>query len=717
MPTPAPLVVLETVADLRSYASVATQVGSVICVESYATLGDACPARLYQVFVKATGAKPADDGGIYITSTTTSVAPWYYFVLQKPSSTIDARWYGVLGGGSNDTAAIQSVLNSVMTDGEANQNAEIEFPLGSELDQTVWYGGYPQYSLVMKSPSGGGRGTVQPTWRWVGSADTSMLVLMGAVETILDGMMFDSNSSGGTGGVQNLVHVASTRADTTLTASVTAGTAVVATVASMTDIVVDTALAVGKGTANWEIVYVTAVTATTFTATFRNNHASGEHVGGPVVGSEGVKFEKCGFQVGSIAANGASVCAILWGNPNNTQTPDVSVSSTTDCNFAFQGTPGDAYAGQRYIGSGNVKDFTNARNVYVGFQRSVAVENVGGHFTLSDEEFLNSTDADIYVRGLNIVTITGCGSEGAGGRFIDAASAGSNPMAVTVTGCTFEGPAPADDFVVMAFCSLTLVGNQFENFRAGAAGALIQGGNLDQLTSLNPGQITSIGNYYQQAVPTPVTPPITVFYDSSLNPVTPDANCVSQSLRVTSQGDYCDLGSLPQLTGQLMVLGAALSVPFGGAVAGRTIDAIGRVSDTYARVTLDHTAYQAAVMSKAVTIFDVPVGTQVVQVIAQVTQAFAGPTGPLTMRLGHSLGGQEYLKDFSAAGVADFGLAAGDLGTDLASAGAVQGGSLALWSGGGVIRAQLNSGSGNLSGLTAGSVRIFVVTRRSLLTT
>jgi hypothetical protein len=64
---------------------------------------------------------------------------------------------------------------------------------------------------------------------------------------------------------------------TTLAAAITAGPAAqAATPASMTGIAVGTRLAIGVGTANEEVVQVTATTATTFSAVFARNHGAGD---------------------------------------------------------------------------------------------------------------------------------------------------------------------------------------------------------------------------------------------------------------------------------------------------------------------------------------------------------------------------------------------------------------------------------------------------------
>lgn len=697
---------LSTVAALRAFVYPALFVGHSVQLNGYFSYGDT-PSRLYSVFA---GSPPiADDGGRYITSAVSG----FYYVLQQPSQTIEATWYGVLGGGTDDTVAIQRTLNSVMSNGAANTSASISFPLGSRLSAPVWYGGFPEYSLVLSSPTGGSRGEVLPTWRWIGPAATSMFILMGASETILEGMVFDGNSS--TNGVQNLVHVAATTVATTLSAPVAAGSAVTASVGATTDMVAGAAIPIGIGTAQWEIVYIISVGAGSFAANFKNAHLSGAQVGGNV-GSEGVKLKRCGFQVSSIAKGGASVCGLLLGNLTSSGTPDVAIGNVEDCNFSSNITPGLCYAGIRIITGGNVKDWSILGGRCEGFQRAIAGENVNGTLKIIGMEFLNGTAADIYIRGgPPSVSIIGCGSEaytsGTGTRFLDAASAGANPMSIAVTSCNVQSPAPSDDYLIVALCSITLTTNLFTNSRTGSSVAKVQGGGLTTVTSgIDSSQITSIGNYYGNA-----GPGITVFFDSGNNPISPNGNTVVQSLRVLSQGDYGTTGSLPPYQGQISLIGAALAL--NNLTAGVLVPFTGRPSVAFTQVILPASVFSgAAALTLDATVLRVPIGTRIVSVLAQVTTAFTGPTGPLNFVVGTTAGGAELLASFAAGSVANFGLADADMGTAMTRAAMVQGGDMALWAAGGIINVRLTSSSGNLTGLVGGSLRLLIETSRVLLT-
>lgn len=700
--------VVTTVAELRAWREAKQYVGLIVCVESYATKGDACPARFYQVY----SGSGADDGGVFINSTFGA----YHYILQKPTEAIDARWYGVLGSGTDDTVAIQRVLNSVMTFGVANQNAEIAFPLGSRVSAMLMYGGLSVYSLVLTSPTAGGRGNSQVTWQWLGTAGTTMLCLMGANQTLLRGMMLDS-AWGTTGSVQNLVHVASTTVDTHLVGAVTAGSSVVATVTAgdTANMALGMALPIGKGTANWEIVYVTAISGNTFTATFKNSHLNNERVGGPVAGSEGVEFENCAFQVGNIAKNGASVTGILWGNQQTTITPDVAAMKTKDCQFAYSGTPGDSYAGQRFITGGNVKNWSDVSSRYTSFSTPIAYEALSGHAVIFDAEFLNTTFACVSVTGgTGVLTMESCGSEDSGSLFLNApisseASAELINNLVEYAG----GTGPLNDIVISASCSLNIRGGIYGNAGSSITLAKVVCGDLTTNTSgLRASQLIAEGAYFHGA-----GPGSGVFFTGA-TVILPDGNSVTQSYRISIKGCYGPNGAMDPYDGQTIQLGASCSIT--GISPGVNVNMnggfIGRLGDTWARIIIPFATLQAGALTKDLAILAVPAASQITKAIAQVTTAFTGPAGPLNFILGTTVGGAELLASFSASSIADFGLVNADMGTALAPAALVQGGDYAFWAAGGFIRLRLTSGSGNLSGLTAGSLRLFIKTDRVLLT-
>lgn len=699
---------LPTITALRNFAGVSKLVGKNILLTGYTAAGDT-PQRVYQVF--SGSPLVADDGGIFITSAISG----YFYVLQKPYNVINAQWYGVLGGGATDTVAIQRVFNSLMTNGAANQNAVVEFPYDSRVDGMVMYGGNSPYSIKIKGNSGGGaRGNSQVNWKWVGATTTSMLVIMGANETLIDGMVFDANPSGGTG-IKNIVHVASTATDTNLVGTVTAGSSIVATVTAggTASMAIGMALPIGKGTVNWEIVYVTAISGDTFTAKFIKNHANNERVGGPVTGSEGVKFEWCGFQATSKALGGAASSCILWGNETAGNTPDVAIGGTHNCKFAYSGTAGDAYAAQRYISAGNVKDLKNLINRYTGFSNPIAIEGLGGSFTEIGAEFLNSTDCDItQTGGSGEIVVSSCGAESSGAMFVR--STASNANTVTLIGNTIEyagGTHPPNDILVDVNGSLNLIGGRFGNIGSGITLAKVRGGNLIQAASgLNSGQITAIGCNFLNAGPNNAG----VFLQSNSVPILPDNANTVLSLKLVSLNCYGDNGTLPNYDGQSVGLGISLSGT--ARSAGVSMEFTGRHGPGWSRFTIPYTAFQAASLTTDLILATVPSGTQITKVIGRVVTGFTGTAGTLLFNFGTSVGGAELLAAFDATMIATLGIVDADMGTTLTRAVVNQGGNLALWIAGGFLRLRLTSSSGNLSLLSVGLLRLHVETDRTLFT-
>jgi hypothetical protein len=228
----------------------------------------------------------------------------------------------------------------------------------------------------------------------------------------------------------------------------------------------------------------------------------------------------------------------------------------------------------------------------------------------------------------------------------------------------------------------------------------------------NRNSIYSVGNFYQHA-----TEQSAVFYQSE-NAFRYEGYAASTFPRLFSFNDTGgdEGGTLIPLTpiiGPTSVPSAGLDVE--GCEAGLSYGAIGRISQTYQKVTIPYTKFQIASTQKDMKVFDAPAGTKVVGCIADTTIAFAGPAGTLNLLVGTQPTGNDLIlsHDVKTAAVTK-GLADVDLGAGLANATAVQGGIIRDWTGATGIHVRLLSGAGNLSELTAGSVTIKVAVERML---
>jgi hypothetical protein len=174
---------------------------------------------------------------------------------------------------------------------------------------------------------------------------------------------------------------------------------------------------------------------------------------------------------------------------------------------------------------------------------------------------------------------------------------------------------------------------------------------------------------------------------------------MSQSTAYVHKGGDADLGTLT----------SAAASPTAPTATGVTVAYNGLHARGSYKVTVDFTAFQAAALTTDVTLATLPAKAKLLSVIADTTVAFAGPAGTLALTCGKTAGGAEFLAshDVKTAAVTK-GLADADLGGSLNRANAIQGGHTASWSATTPLQCRLTSGTGNLSGLTAGSVTFYI---------
>lgn len=621
--------------------------------------------------------------------------------LQQVVSVMD---FGAVGDGvTDDTAAIQAALNVFTNGRSAIASGSIYFPAGIyKITSPLIYGGGAGHTLVLYGDSGGARNVIVGTAiTWGGTSGTSMVIFYGANECLFENINLDGGSGSG---LSYCVHVtADNVVSTTLSGSVTAGAGVVATPASMANIATGMALGIDAGGPNFEVVYVTATTGATFTATFKKSHSSGVQVGGSA-GSSGCTFQRTVIGV----PTGAATAGILWGNATAGGTMQVSEGKMVGCNFVSAGGAGAAFAGTRVITGGNVKNFTWDRCNFNGFQRAISNESTSGAFSVHFPIFANTTVYDVYHAGTAPLVITAAEAEsGTAHLFINAPS---TTALITVSGCSWQSAAPAaDDIIISAGGSLNLIGNDFKNSRTGTSVPKIQVGNLGSPGNNRSG-IFSSGNYYQNATDATVG----LFQDGSGN----DMRFFTGGLGNTFQPQLFTIndhgGSGGPYTSLSPILGFASLTPAmltqvscsPGVVPVYT----GRMNTGVTKVTVPYTAFQAAALTKDLSVVHFEARRKLIGVIADTTVAFGGTAGTITLQIESAPGTNDLIlaHDVKSAPVVK-GLADADLGPLINRANAVQGGYIPSWTVSFQWNARLTSGAGNLSGLNAGSVDLYFV--------
>lgn len=156
---------------------------------------------------------------------------------------------------------------------------------------------------------------------------------------------------------------------------------------------------------------------------------------------------------------------------------------------------------------------------------------------------------------------------------------------------------------------------------------------------------------------------------------------------------------------------AAAQVTPAAVATGVTVNEPGAVRELVYKVTTAFGAWSAAALTKDITLCTIPAKGQIVAIIADTTQAYAGVAGTIALTVGKSAGATEYLlsHDVKTAAVTK-GLADADMGASMTRAAAIQGGSW-NWAATQAVSARITSSSGNLSGLNAGSTTFYITVR------
>lgn len=205
--------------------------------------------------------------------------------------------------------------------------------------------------------------------------------------------------------------------------------------------------------------------------------------------------------------------------------------------------------------------------------------------------------------------------------------------------------------------------------------------------------------------------PALAFLASSAGPV-PWSGSTAGVPTVTISGS-------PTLAGMLLS-GAQITA---GSGTGLTVNVAGELKTQVYKVTIAAAAFTCAAVTCDVTIGTLPAKTFLSHALADVTQAFACTvtctSTTLSMVLGKTAGGNEYIVSFDADAVAaQFGDAAAELGASLTEATIPTTiGDVASWSATTAIVLRLTSGTGNIgdgaaTNLSQGSVTVYLTTVR-----
>jgi hypothetical protein len=501
---------VDGMAALRAQTPVA---GKTLRLNYHTTPGDLGAGQ----FVGVTSGGPyADDGGTVCVGADTSKA----WLRVWDGQTAHIGWFGAkCDCVTDDYIPVKKCLD-LFTNGRGPiKTGAVDIGPGFAHGTPLIIGGNVSYGIKIFGHGSHARGGFEPSLiKYIGPPTMVAIYIYGC-----NGSSFENFNNYPGDALNGIALLADNSYNQTATHAITAGANVVVTPSSMALLQRGCFLGIDAGGDNFEIVYVTKTTASTFTATFAKNHTTGVQIGGGSAASS-IKFFNClllcptspiwttipgapsggpdtvftpasmaGIQVGMALRIGSydfgetiyvksittttftadcyntrpagallmyATAAVLVGNPL-LNTPQVSEMQFH--NIHFQGMDAEkSYAGIRQVQGGNVKNIICSSTTYVVLRIVWALEISSGQLLINGAVGAGVTDSLILTQ----TTVAVFSLEDESSCYYLIGSHGANPINVTFVGCTFQGQAPeVNDRVVSFMGQLTMVGCDISNGR------------------------------------------------------------------------------------------------------------------------------------------------------------------------------------------------------------------------------------------------------------
>lgn len=434
-------------------------------------------------------------------------------------------------------------------------------------------------------------------------------------------------------------------------------------------------------------------------------------------------FRNCTFA----SAIGTTSAAFCVGDDAGGSTFQSSELTFNNCSFLGSSTT--MGAGWMSLEKGNTKNFFFNNCQWDGGLSSIDWRFASGTMVVNGGCAIRcGRQILLYGGGWANCTLLGLEVEGGSSpaRLVEGAG-GADPLTLNVEGCQIELICPdgteADvagqpsfatflsydpDIMIRHSGPMNLRGNIFRNIRTGSNPPYILG-KVATATSEGPGSITSTGNFYLNA---DTWAPFVLQSGANLYNIA-GGNDEARFVRfyLTSSNDsggptsaptrlrasYGNLPTYPLLAPKVFGNNASVSYAYEG-----------EVRRTTSKITVPEACFTSAATSQVIQVAGVPAKARVVGVYAEVTTEFAGAgvTAPVNVRVGHTSGGDEYLLDFDASALAQWGNDVAHLGADLAAP--AQGGYIKSWTANTPLYLQLATTAGNVNLLTAGSISLYL---------
>ncbi len=417
--------------------------------------------------------------------------------------------------------------------------------------------------------------------------------------------------------------------------------------------------------------------------------------------SYGNKWLRCTIT----GATGTGSGCMVVGTSGGSETHQVSEGDYHSCSIGGA----NAKAAFLQLTNGNTKNFRFWGGEINRGEVLVNCTLASGSYEFSGVFFGAASSKFLKFGSTAFISMIACEAETSGSDqaiWLEGAAT-SNPGSCSMIACDINIKGPNDDLCIKWYGGLTIEGGQFWNSRQGETTNLFKIAVAAQLTPglSGPGSISSHGAYYPNALS------YAPFYDDGGNAIAGTDDARANPYQVESIGDYGGLwdGTKLRLKNYKGYYPEEFG-PYQARESGKTPTYSGRPTQCVHRWDFTFTDFQAAAVNKTIDLLRPRDGAEVLcKAYLTCGTAFAGTAGTLQMRVGTSPGGQEVLlaKDVKTAAFEKYGKDSADLGTALTT-GISQGGYLDTTPYN--MKVQLVSGSGNLSGLTAGACTIWIVT-------
>jgi hypothetical protein len=156
------------------------------------------------------------------------------------------------------------------------------------------------------------------------------------------------------------------------------------------------------------------------------------------------------------------------------------------------------------------------------------------------------------------------------------------------------------------------------------------------------------------------------------------------------------------------------TLTYTGAAAGTTVAYNNLANVGLYKITVPHAVWVAAAATQDLILLTLPAKAMITNIILDVTVAFAGLAGTITLKGGVSAGGVELLAEADVkTAIARFGLADAELGTSMVRAAAIGGGYTPSWTATTSVQCRLTSGTGDIgaagvTNLSAGTAVFYI---------